>query len=72
MIVCFIITLNFSLNTTWIFVWDREELVTSCAILFFMAITNATTVWMLARNLTENNDYELLRSNKKYYWYDNF
>ena len=66
LIVCFIISLNFVLNITWLFVWDREDLVTSCAVLVFMALTNATTVWMLAKNISAN-DHELLRSNKKLY-----
>jgi len=66
LIVCFIISLNFVLNITWLFVWDREDLVTSCAVLVFMALTNATTVWMLAKNISANN-HELLRSNKKLY-----
>ena len=66
-VVCFIITLNFALNTTWVFEWDREEFVTSCAVLIFMAITNAITVWMLAKNIAKNN-HELMRSNSKVYW----
>ena len=66
LIVCFIISLNFALNITWLFVWDREDLVTSCAVLVFMALTNATTVWLLAKNIASNN-HELLRTNKKLY-----
>ena len=64
----FTLTLNFCLNVAWLFTWDREQIVSSCAILVFMAITNVVATGTLATNLSLDN-HELLRSQKIYYWY---
>jgi len=63
----FILTLNFCLNVAWLFTWDREQIVSACAVLVFMAITNAVSTGILAINLSLGN-HELLRSKKIYYW----
>lgn len=67
LIYCFTVSLNFALNTTWIFVWDREEIVTACAVLVFMAMTNVVALGIMARNVATDN-HELLKSNPKLYW----
>ena len=60
-------TLNFALNTTWVFEWDRQELVTACAILVFMAITNLLTIGFIANAISLQN-HQLKKSNAKLYW----
>ena len=67
LIYSFTLTLNLALNTTWVFEWDRQELVTACAILVFMAITNGLTIGFLAQALSKHN-HELKKSKPKLYW----
>ena len=68
LIFSFTFTLNLVLNISWIFTWDREEIVTSCAILIFMAITNAVSTFYIAKKISMNN-HDLMKSQKKVYWY---
>eukprot|EP00088_Acartia_fossae_P001246 TRINITY_DN10468_c0_g1_i2.p1 TRINITY_DN10468_c0_g1~~TRINITY_DN10468_c0_g1_i2.p1 ORF type:complete len:329 (-),score=59.10 TRINITY_DN10468_c0_g1_i2:273-1259(-) len=43
--------INFALNLTWIFLWDREVIIGSAIILILLAITNITIIAIMARNL---------------------
>jgi len=46
-----IMTINFALNLTWIFLWDREVIIGSAVVLILLAITNITMITLMARNL---------------------
>ena len=67
LIFSFSLTLNYALNTTWVFTWDREELVTSCAVLIFMALTNILCTGYIAYKISFQN-HELKKSNPKLYF----
>ncbi len=67
LIYSFMMTLNFILNLTWIFVWDREEMLTATVLLIFIAITNVIALGVMARRLSYDN-HELMRENSKLYW----
>jgi len=42
--------INFILNLTWIFVWDREYLSVACAVLFFQQLTGNMVIGLMGRH----------------------
>jgi len=48
--------LNFILNLTWIFVWDREFLVFACVVLVSIWITGMIIIGLMARNIQKHEE----------------
>lgn len=46
-----IMTINFALNLTWIFLWDREMIIVAAVVLILMALTNMIIIALMAKNL---------------------
>jgi len=66
------LSLNFLLNLSWIFVWDRSSLTTSLTvvasvILFLVAITNVISMVFLARNIANNT--QQFAKGSSLFWY---
>jgi len=48
--------INFILNLTWIFVWDREHLVVACVVLVSICATGMTIIGLMARNIQKHEE----------------
>lgn len=62
-----VFSFNLILNLTWIFVWDREELVTSCVVLYFIFVTNVMSIGFMAKTVADGN-HDMMKTNPKLYW----
>ncbi len=58
---------NLLFNLIWIFVWDREQIVTSSLVLFLIAETNIVSLGIMAYNVAKD-DHHLRDEKPKVYW----
>jgi len=64
---CAVYGINFFLNITWLFLWDREELAAASSDLFAIFITNVISLVILIKNI-EQEDHLLKKEQPKIYW----
>ena len=63
----FFFIVNLCLNTAWIFVWDREQLVGASIVLFSIVLTNIISLGILAKNIAYDG-HQLRKDKPKIYW----
>ena len=51
-----VMTVNFILNLTWIFLWDREQIVAAAVILASLAVSGMVVVGLMARNIFNHKE----------------
>lgn len=64
---CAIYGINFLMNLTWIFLWDREFLLVALYVLWGVAATNIISMVLLIRNIEKAGNF-LKHKNSKLYW----
>ena len=64
---CIIYSLNFICNIGWIFLWDREMLVSASYVEWGIVLTNISSLALLIKNI-EQDDHRLKEDQPKIYW----
>lgn len=62
-----VISANFLLNLTWIFLWDREQVVAAAVVLFLLTATGMGVIAIMARNIF-NHQAEYCQGGPMFAW----